>query len=135
MSPVIVLRDGKPVFALGLPGGLRIFASVMQALINLIDHGMSAAGGGGGAAPLDPGLRRRDGAGIRETCVAACAARGHDVSVVPQRRRRHVRDRLRTPTACWTGAACWRADGTPIGLGGGLARPGVRFRPEAATQV
>jgi hypothetical protein len=30
------------------------------------------------------------------------------------------------------GAACWRADGTPIALGGGLARPGVRFRPEAA---
>jgi gamma-glutamyltranspeptidase/glutathione hydrolase len=30
-----------------------------------------------------------------------------------------------------TGAACWRADGTPIGLGGGYARPGVRFRPEA----
>jgi gamma-glutamyltranspeptidase/glutathione hydrolase len=29
------------------------------------------------------------------------------------------------------GAACWRADGTPIGIGGGLARAGVRFRPEA----
>jgi gamma-glutamyltranspeptidase/glutathione hydrolase len=31
-----------------------------------------------------------------------------------------------------TGAACWRADGTPIGIGGGYARKGVRFRPEAA---
>jgi gamma-glutamyltranspeptidase/glutathione hydrolase len=31
-----------------------------------------------------------------------------------------------------TGAACWRADGTPIGIGGGYARAGVRFRPEAA---
>ena len=30
-----------------------------------------------------------------------------------------------------TGAACWRADGTPIGMGGGPARAGVRFRPEA----
>jgi gamma-glutamyltranspeptidase/glutathione hydrolase len=29
------------------------------------------------------------------------------------------------------GAACWRADGMPIALGGGLARRGVRFRPEA----
>jgi gamma-glutamyltranspeptidase/glutathione hydrolase len=29
------------------------------------------------------------------------------------------------------GAACWRADGTPIGVGGGTARPGVRFLPEA----
>jgi gamma-glutamyltranspeptidase/glutathione hydrolase len=26
-----------------------------------------------------------------------------------------------------TGAACWRADGTPIGIAGGLARAGVRF--------
>ena len=41
MSPVIVLRDGRPRYALGLPGGLRIFPSVMQALSNLIDHGMS----------------------------------------------------------------------------------------------
>ena len=30
----------------------------------------------------------------------------------------------------WEGAACWRADGTVIALGGGLARDGVRFRPE-----
>ena len=29
------------------------------------------------------------------------------------------------------GAACWRADGTPIGVSGGLARPGIRFRPDA----
>ena len=26
-----------------------------------------------------------------------------------------------------TGAACWRADGTPVGISGGVARPGVRF--------
>jgi gamma-glutamyltranspeptidase/glutathione hydrolase len=26
-----------------------------------------------------------------------------------------------------TGAACWRADGSPIALAGGYARPGVRF--------
>jgi gamma-glutamyltranspeptidase/glutathione hydrolase len=26
-----------------------------------------------------------------------------------------------------TGAACWRADGTPVGVSGGLARAGVRF--------
>jgi gamma-glutamyltranspeptidase/glutathione hydrolase len=26
-----------------------------------------------------------------------------------------------------TGAACWRADGTPLGLGGGLARKDTHF--------
>jgi gamma-glutamyltranspeptidase/glutathione hydrolase len=30
-----------------------------------------------------------------------------------------------------TGAACWRADGTPVALGGGPARPGIRFRSAA----
>jgi gamma-glutamyltranspeptidase/glutathione hydrolase len=29
------------------------------------------------------------------------------------------------------GAACWRADGTPIGIAGGKARAGVRFFPDA----
>ena len=32
---------GQPRFALGLPGGLRIFPSALQAVLNLIDHGMS----------------------------------------------------------------------------------------------
>src|SRR6202012_681751 len=41
MSPVIVTKNGKPIYAMGLPGGLRIFPSVMQALSNLIDHGMT----------------------------------------------------------------------------------------------
>jgi gamma-glutamyltranspeptidase/glutathione hydrolase len=29
------------------------------------------------------------------------------------------------------GAACWRADGVAIGLGGGLARAGTRFWPDS----
>ncbi|HEX5327509.1 MAG TPA: gamma-glutamyltransferase, partial [Acetobacteraceae bacterium] len=55
---------------------------------------------------------------------------GHDVAVMPT-----VAGGMSAiqfyPDGRMTGAACWRADGTPIGLGGGLARPGVRFRPEA----
>ena len=41
MSPMMALRDGKIAYALGLPGGKRIFPSAFQALVNLIDHGMS----------------------------------------------------------------------------------------------
>ena len=26
-----------------------------------------------------------------------------------------------------TGASCWRADGVPIGIAGGMARQGIRF--------
>merc|ERR550514_2464862 len=43
MAPTIVLHpDGSPFFAVGLPGGVRIFPSVFQAIVNVIDHGMTA---------------------------------------------------------------------------------------------
>jgi gamma-glutamyltranspeptidase/glutathione hydrolase len=34
------------------------------------------------------------------------------------------------PDGTLTGAACWRADGAPLGLGGGYARTGIRFWPD-----
>lgn len=42
MSPTIVLNeDGSPFLVLGTPGGSRIFASVLQIISRVIDHGMS----------------------------------------------------------------------------------------------
>ena len=41
MSPVMALRNGRVVYALGLPGGRKIFPSALQALLNLVDHGMT----------------------------------------------------------------------------------------------
>jgi probable HAF family extracellular repeat protein len=35
-----------------------------------------------------------------------------------------------TPGSTTQRAVLWRADGTPIGIGGGMAREGVRFLPE-----
>jgi gamma-glutamyltranspeptidase/glutathione hydrolase len=43
MTPVIVFRDGKPWFATGSPGGARIISTVLQMLVNVIDHGMGIA--------------------------------------------------------------------------------------------
>ena len=40
MSPTIVLKNGKPLYALGSPGGPTIISNVFQTLINLIDHNM-----------------------------------------------------------------------------------------------
>ncbi|MEX0409175.1 gamma-glutamyltransferase [Aquibium sp. LZ166] len=40
MSPTIVLRDGKPLFALGSPGGSNIIPYVAQSLVGLIDWKM-----------------------------------------------------------------------------------------------
>ncbi len=41
MSPTIVLRHGRPAFAVGTPGGVTIITTVLQILINHIDFGMS----------------------------------------------------------------------------------------------
>lgn len=43
MTPTIVFADGKPWFATGSPGGSRIITSVLQMIVNVIDHGMNLA--------------------------------------------------------------------------------------------
>ena len=40
MTPTIVLRDGKPYFAVGSPGGPTIINTVLQVILNVIDFDM-----------------------------------------------------------------------------------------------
>lgn len=129
MSPVMAVRDGNPILALGLPGGLRIFGSAMQALVNRIDHGMSVqqmveapriwTQGHGGEIEDD----------FPADIQTALAAKGHDLTRVP-----HVGGGMNAivfdDEGRMTGASCWRADGTPIGVSGGYAREGARFWPD-----
>ena len=63
--------------------------------------------------------------------LAALRDKGHDVATVGNVGGGMSAIRF-DDDGTMTGAACWRADGTPIGIGGGYARAGVRFRPEAA---
>ncbi len=129
MSPLILRRDGRPWAALGLPGGLRIFASTFQAVMNLVDHGMSAqeaveaprAWTMGGPLELEPAFG--------EATHAALAAMGHETLTVPVVAGGMGAIRLHAE-GVMEGASCWRADGAPVGLGGGPARPGVRFFPD-----
>jgi len=41
MTPTIVLKEGKPVLVLGSPGGARITTTVLEIIVNVIDHGMT----------------------------------------------------------------------------------------------
>jgi gamma-glutamyltranspeptidase / glutathione hydrolase len=41
MSPTIVFRNGRPVVALGSPGGSTIITTVLQLLVNQVDFGMT----------------------------------------------------------------------------------------------
>src|ERR1700719_4052082 len=113
MSPVMALRHGRLVYALGLPGGKRIMPSALQALLNLIDHGMSLQ-----EAVEAPRIWTEGNALAVEQAVpdgvrAALTSMWHSVVAVP------------TVPGCMngiqfhddgtlTGAACWRADGTPV---------------------
>ena len=130
-APLIALKDGKPAYALGMPGGLRIFGSVMQGFLNLVDHGMSLQ-----EAVEAPRLWTQGAAVEVEPAFDAAVLevlgkRGHNVSPMP-----HVGGGMNAiafhADGRMEGAACWRADGTAIGLGGGLARAGVRFWPDRA---
>ena len=40
MGPLIMFKKGEPFLALGSPGGTRIFPSLVQIIINIIDFGM-----------------------------------------------------------------------------------------------
>ncbi|TPJ34235.1 gamma-glutamyltransferase [Mesorhizobium sp. B2-5-13] len=41
MSPTVVARDGKPFMVIGSPGGSRIITITLEAIVNVIDHGMN----------------------------------------------------------------------------------------------
>jgi gamma-glutamyltranspeptidase/glutathione hydrolase len=126
MSPVMALRHGKPVYAFGLPGGKRIFTSALQALLNLIDHGMSLQEAVEAPRVWTEGNALEVERAVPDGVRAAIASIGHKVIAVPT-----VAGGMNGiqfhEDGTLTGAACWRADGTPVGLAGGLARAGVRF--------
>ncbi|MGA7804630.1 gamma-glutamyltransferase [Bradyrhizobium sp.] len=126
MSPMMALRDHRLVYALGLPGGKRIFPSAMQALINLIDHGMSLQEAVEAPRVWTEGNALEVEQAVPEAVRARLRAMGHQVVGMATVGGGMNGIQFHEDSS-FTGAACWRADGTPIGLSGGLARAGVRF--------
>ena len=126
MAPMMALRDGRLIYALGLPGGRKIFPSAWQALINLLDHGMALQEAVEAPRIWTEGPVLEVEHGIPETVRQGLSARGHKLQVMPT-----VAGGMNAiqfhDDGSMTGAACWRADGSPVALGGGLARAGVRF--------
>jgi gamma-glutamyltranspeptidase / glutathione hydrolase len=81
MSPTIVLRNEKPVLALGSPGGSTIITTVLQTLVNRIDLGMTLP-----QAIAAPRVTQRNGAtdqaepAFEAAYGPALEAIGHDVA-------------------------------------------------------
>ena len=129
ITALIGKKDGRPVFALGLPGAHRIPASAMQGVLNLIDHGMDVQSAVEAPRVFTWGQEAEIETHVPAAIREALAGMGHKVANVD-----HVAGGMCAITFAedgqMTGAACWRADGVPMGLGGGSARAGTSFWPD-----
>jgi gamma-glutamyltranspeptidase / glutathione hydrolase len=126
MSPMMTVCEGRVVHALGLPGGRKIFPAALQALINLIDHGMALQEAVEAPRIWTEGPFLEVEHGFPEDVRQALRARGHTLQIMPTVAGGMNGIQFHADGSM-TGAACWRADGAAVGLGGGLARAGVRF--------
>lgn len=123
MSPVIVSRDGQPVMALGTPGGLRIFGVVAQGLLNVLAYGMTLQEAVEAPRLWDrgPELELEQGFDDVSQLQSEMERRGHRVQQV-YTVAGGMNGLLRQPEGRIEGAACWRADGVPMGFSGGDGR-------------
>jgi gamma-glutamyltranspeptidase / glutathione hydrolase len=135
MSPTIVTRDGEPFLALGTPGGVRIFPAVLQALVNVIDHGMTLQEAVEAPRLWTQGQTLELEEGFAAPVATRLAEMGHPVqrvvTVAGGMNGVQFAPGRNGARGMMTGAACWRADGTPMAMSGGRARPGIRFRTVA----
>ncbi|MGB1025068.1 MAG: gamma-glutamyltransferase, partial [Rhodospirillaceae bacterium] len=82
MAPTIVLKDGKPVLAIGSPGGSRIINYVARATIGILDWGLSP----GQALAMGHVVNRNGATDLEagseaEALAPALEALGHSVTV------------------------------------------------------
>lgn len=81
MTPTIIKKDGQVWLVTGSPGGARIITTVLQVIMNMIDHGMNVAEAS--TAPrihhqwLPEELRVEEG--ISLDTIRALQAKGHNV--------------------------------------------------------
>lgn len=124
MSPTLVLKDGKPFMAIGTPGGVRIFGTVMQGIINVIDHGMTLQEAVEAPRLWDRGpvLEIEEGFAGLADLKAELERRGHVVETQLKVAGGMNGILIDPETGVMDGAACWRADGAPMGFSGGDAR-------------
>jgi gamma-glutamyltranspeptidase/glutathione hydrolase len=124
MAPTIVLRADRPFLALGTPGGKRIFGAVAQALLNVIDHRMTLQEAIEAPRVWTEGAQLELEAGFSDVLDLRRALEelGHSVTIV-EKVAGGMNGVLVDDGGWLHGAACWRADGVPIGISGGEARP------------
>ncbi|MCL0031305.1 gamma-glutamyltransferase [Dehalococcoidia bacterium] len=126
MAPTIVTQDGKNHSAIGVPGGLKIFPSILQGLLNLIDHRMTPQEAV--EAPriwTKGGLIEIERTFSSESYNGLCNL-GNDVTWVDRIAGGMNMIKFESD-GLMAGATCWRADGHAVGIGGSPADQDVLF--------
>jgi gamma-glutamyltranspeptidase/glutathione hydrolase len=128
MSPTVILSKGEPYLCIGTPGGLQIFPTVAQAIVNVIDFNMGVQEAVEAPRLWTMGIKGTPGekllleSGFSKHAVDGLIERGHDVLMM-NRIAGGMNGVLRDPdTRLLHGGACWRADGTAMGVSGGLTK-------------
>ncbi len=92
MTPTIVAADGKPVLVVGSPGGRTIINTVLQVILNVVDHRMNIAQAV--EAPRIhhqwlPDITSFEALGISKDTRALYVERGHTVRIRGSQGRAH----------------------------------------------
>jgi gamma-glutamyltranspeptidase/glutathione hydrolase len=126
MSPTLLLRDEDPLLCIGTPGGLRIFPSVCQAIVNIVDFEMTIQQAVEAPRIWTMGIQGTPGEklhlepGFVKDIVDGLTSKGHEI-VIMSKIAGGMNGVLMDESGMMHGGACWRSDGTPIGVSGGLA--------------
>lgn len=122
--PTILLREGRPWLALGTPGGNRIIPAIVQAISNVVDHGMTIQEAveaprcfAGTEREVDLELE------FAPKTFQAIGDRGHAV-LERIRVAGGMQAVMISDDGTLTGASCWRSDGAPVGMSEGPAAQG-----------
>ena len=136
MAPVIVYRGDRPAFALGLPGGIRIWPSVAQAIVNITDHGMTPQEAIEAPRMFTQGQEVELEEEFGSEVASSLRNIGHQVTMV-----KNVAGGMNIiefgDDSTLAGSSCWRSDGGAVAVSRGAAREGVGltvFEPSGASE-
>ena len=120
-AATIVEKDAKPFFAIGTPGGIRIFPTVLQGIINVIDHGMNIQEAVEAPRIWASGSIAEFESGCDSAVIAELERMGHNMTHTPVIANCMNGVMADPASGLLMGGACWRGDGHPIGLSGDYA--------------